>query len=175
VGAVVPIPVYPDSFTNSPELADSPLNQVVPDTSKLVKGPDVPIPSLELPESHHKLFEPDIDVEAEKKATCVARPDPAIVAVPEPVVSAAQYQTEAVEFHFNTSPFPHPPRSLRPEAVTSSPELFDVTEVVPVVSESIVILSAERVIPFPAPIFIVVAPGPVPPVSPDPAVIAVTA
>ena len=41
--------------------------------------------------------------------------------------------------------------------------------VTPVVSVSIVILSAETISPFPAPICIVVAPGPVPPVKPEPA------
>ena len=147
----------------------------LPETSKLYEGPEVPIPNLEVELSHHRLFEPDMEVEPEKNATCVARPDPAIVAVPVVSVSDAQYQADIDEFHLSIWVLEHPPRSLRPEAVTSSPELFDVTEVVPVVSESIVILSAERVIPFHAPIFIVVAPGPVPPVSPDPAVIAVTA
>ena len=116
-----------------------------------------------------------MEVEPEKNATCVAVPEPDIVAVPVVSVSDAQYQADIDEFHLSIWVLEHPPRSLRPEVVTSSPELFDVTEVVPVVSESIVILSAERVIPLPAPIFIVVAPGPVPHVSPDPAVSEVTA
>src|SRR3989337_789831 len=99
-----------------------------------------------------------------------------MVAVPEvPVESEEQYQTDAVEFHLSICVSEHPPRSLRPEPVTSRPELFDVTEVVPVVSVSRVIESAASEIPLPAPIFIVVAPGPVPPVRPDPAVMAVSA
>ena len=64
----------------------------------------------------------------------MARPDPAIVAVP--VESAAQYQTDPL--HFNTSPVPQPPTILRPVVVTSRPELDDVIDVVPVVSASIV-------------------------------------
>ena len=147
----------------------------LPATSRLYPGPDVPIPRRELPESHHRLFDPDIEVEPLKNATCVATPDPDMVAVPVVSVSVAQYQTEDVAFHFKICVSEHPPRSLSPEAVTSSPELFDVTEVVPVVSVSRVMESAESVKPFPAPIFMVVAPGPVPPVKPDPAVMAVTA
>src|SRR3972149_5655113 len=147
-----------------------------PASSSLAAGPDLPIPRFPPVLSHHRLFDPLIDVEPEKKAICVARPDPAMVAVPEvPVESEEQYQTDAVEFHLSICVSEHPPRSLRPEPVTSRPELFDVTEVVPVVSVSRVIESAASEIPLPAPIFIVVAPGPVPPVRPDPAVMAVTA
>ena len=65
---------------------------------------------------------------------------------------------------------PHPPRSLIPSAVTSIPELDDVVVVVPVVTASTAIVSADTVIPEPAPTCIVVAPGPVPPVKPEPAV-----
>ena len=105
----------------------------------------------------------------------MAKPEPEMVAVPEPVVSTAQYQTEVLEFHFKTSPFAHPPRSLRPPAVTSRPELFDVTAVVPVVVASIVISSAFIVIPFPLPILMVNAPVVPPPDRPEPAVTAVVA
>jgi len=48
---------------------------------------------------HHRLFEPDIEVDPEKKDTWLEAPDPPIVAVPCVSVSAAQYQTDAVEFH----------------------------------------------------------------------------
>ena len=67
----------------------------LPATSRLYVGPEVPIPSLELPESHHKLFEPDMEVEPEKNATCVAVPDPDIVAVP--VVSVSRPRSCHVE------------------------------------------------------------------------------
>ena len=115
-------------------------------------------------------------VDPVKKAICVAAPEPAIVAEPaDPVESVAQYQYEEVAFHFKISSAWQPPRSLSPSDVTSSPELFDVTEVVPVVVVSSVMESADTVNPFPAPICIVVAPGPVPPVKPEPAVSEVNA
>jgi len=41
----------------------------LPETSKLYEGPEVPIPNLEVELSHHRLFEPDMEVEPEKKAT----------------------------------------------------------------------------------------------------------
>jgi len=74
------------------------------------------------------------------------------VAVPVVSVSAAQYQTEVLEFHLSICVSEQPPIILRPEPVTSRPELFDVTEVVPVVSVSRVIESAASEIPLPAPI-----------------------
>jgi len=99
---------------------------------------------------HHRLFDPDIAVEPEKKATCVASPEPAMVADPaEPVESAAQYHIEVEEFHLRISSFAHPPISLKPSDTTSRPELFDLTAVVPAVVASIVISSAFIVIPFP--------------------------
>src|SRR3990172_5329348 len=146
-----------------------------PASSSLATGPDVPIPRFPPVLSHHRLFEPDTAVEPVKKVNCPAIPDPAIVAVPEPVVSTAQYQTEVLEFHFKTSPFAHPPRSLRPSDTTSRPELLDLTVVVPAVVASIVISSAFIVIPFPPPILMVRAPVVPPPDRPEPAVTAVVA
>ena len=114
-------------------------------------------------------------VEAEKKAICVAAPDPAMVAVDTELESVAQYQYEDVAFHFKISSAWQPPRSLSPSAVTSRPELLDVTAVVPVVVLSIVISSALIVIPLPPPILSVRTPVVPPPVKPEPAVTAVVA
>src|SRR3990172_7619768 len=70
-----------------------------PETSRLYPGPDVPIPRRDVALSHHRLLLPDIEVEPVKNDTWLATPEPDMVAVPCVSVSAAQYQTEADEFH----------------------------------------------------------------------------
>ena len=147
-----------------------------PASISLAVGSEVPSPKLPVVLFHHRLFDPDIAVEPEKKATCVASPDPAMVALPAvPVESTAQYQYEDAEFHLRISSFAQPPISLKPSDTTSRPELFDLTEVVPAVVASIVMSSAFIVIPFPPPILRVRAPTVPPPDKPEPAVTAVVA
>jgi len=64
------------------------------------------------------------------------------------------------ESHERTSFAEHPPRSLNPSEESSRPEFDDFADVVPVVDISRDNESAATVIPSPAPICMVVAPGP---------------
>ena len=132
----------------------------------------MPIPSLEVPVSHHKLFVPVSPFEAFQKASCVAVPLPVKPPMPDTVV---HFHTDAVESQERTSFAEQPPSNLRPSEVTSSPELLDRAVVVPVVVASIVMSSALSAIPYPAPTLRIVAPGPVPPVKPQPGVLEVIA
>jgi len=78
--------------------------------------------------------------------------------------------------HDKTSLFEHPPIILRPPDVISSPDGEDLDDVIPDDARDISIELSRSDIPFPAPIFKVILPGPVPvDDKPDPAVMDVTA
>jgi len=102
----------------------------------------------------------------------VATPDPVIPPSPETEVHS---QIELPSFQDNISSFPHPPRSLTPSLVSSSPELEEDSTPAPEVETSISILLALTVIPLPAPILRVNTPTVPPSVNPSPAVTPVVA
>ena len=80
------------------------------------------------------------------------------------------------EFHDSTCEEEQPPTSLTPSDVSSRPEFEFVVADVPDVTISTESESSPTVIPFPAPIFRVTDPGPVPiEETPDPAIIEVIA